>query len=74
MILEGEVVFCLYNLVLPKEHKTEANEQEFPGLSDYNSHPRGLLVSKPWDPPTSECKSPEEQPRTLNFKQVKRSL
>lgn len=51
MILEGEVFFCLYSLVLPKEHKTEANE-EFPGVPDYNIHPRGLLVSEPWDPPT----------------------
>lgn len=73
MILEGEVFFCLHSLVLPKEHKTEANEQESPGLPNYNIH-LILLVSESWDPPTSECKSPEEQPRTLNFKQVKRSL
>lgn len=65
---------CLHSLVLPKEHKTEANEQESPGLPDYNIHRRGLLVSEPGDPPTSECKSLEEQPRTLDFKQGKRSL
>lgn len=33
MILEGEVSLWLHSLVLPKEHRTEVNKQEFPMLT-----------------------------------------